>query len=148
MTLVKSNHPMLRSNANEMRNQFHDFFLGLANLDFSLQLNAKSALVNISEDEKSFDLTFSVAEFKKEDFQIEIKDQMLVLLGEQKENKETNEKKFTRKEFGLQNLKRAFKLPDNIDNDNIEARFDNGILFVSLHKKIEAKKEAKKIDIR
>jgi len=48
--------------------------------------------VNISEDEKSFDLTFSVAEFKKEDFQIEIKDQMLVLLGEQKENKEQKRK--------------------------------------------------------
>jgi len=67
---------------------------------------------------------------------------MLVLLGEQKENKETNEKKFTRKEFGLQNLKRAFKLQENIDNDNIEARFDNGILFVSLHKKNRSQKRS------
>lgn len=65
--------------------------------------------MNISEDEKSFDLTFSVAEFKKEEFQIEIKDQMLVLLGEQKEKKETKKKKFTRKEFSLYNLKRALK---------------------------------------
>jgi len=74
MTLVKLNHPILRNNAPEMHNLFHEIFIGLPKHDFSLQLDSKSALVNISEDEKSFDLTFSVAEFKKEEFQIEIKD--------------------------------------------------------------------------
>lgn len=147
MTLVKFNRPVLRNNSPSMRNLFNEFFEGLPYHDFSLQSNAKSALVNISEDEKSYDLTFSVPGFKKEEFQIEIEDQMLVVSGEHKENKETSDKNYTRKEFSFQNFKRSFTLPENADTENIEARFENGILHVSLHKKVEDKKEAKKIEI-
>jgi HSP20 family protein len=148
MTLVKFNRPVVRNNSPIMRNLFNEFFEGLPYQDFNLQSNAKSALVNISEDEKSYDLTFSVPGFKKEEFKIEIEDQMLVVSGEHQENKESNDKNYTRKEFSFQNFKRSFTLPENADTDHIEARFENGILHVSLHKKVEEKREAKKIEVQ
>ena len=56
--------------------------------------------------------------------------------------------KFTKREFSYQSFSRSFTLPNTVHNDKISARYEGGILKVSIPKKDEAKpKPVKKIEI-
>ena len=56
------------------------------------------------------------------------------------ETKEEKEKMFTRKEYNYSSFSRSFTLPDDINREKIDAKYDNGILKIALPRKEEAKK--------
>jgi HSP20 family protein len=101
--------------------------------------------VNIMENEKDFTLELSVPGRKKEDFNIEIDDNVLTISSEVKSEEETTEKNYTRKEFGYSSFKRSFTLPDTVNADAIEANYENGILTFVLPKKEEALPKPKRM---
>lgn len=92
--------------------------------------------VNISENEKAFELHFSAPGFSKDDFKIELEKDVLSVSAEMKNSKELNEKNYKMKEFSYGSFNRKFQLPELIDADNISAQYENGILNVELPKKI------------
>ena len=127
--------------SNLMENIFNDNFLLR---EFSNYVPA----VNVSEDENVYNVELSAPGFKKEDFKIELDNKTLTISGEQKEEKEEKEKTFRRKEFNYGSFRRSFSLPETVNDQNIDAKYDNGILKVRLPKKEEAKaKPAKEIKI-
>jgi HSP20 family protein len=83
---------------------------------------------------------------KRDDFKISIENNVLSISAEEKsENEEKDEKgNFTRREFSYSSFRRSFSLPVSVDADNINAKYDNGILKVELPKKEEAKPKSPK----
>ncbi|AGC78350.1 HSP20 family protein [Nonlabens dokdonensis] len=101
--------------------------------------------VNVSEKDDSFTLEMSIPGFKKEEVSIEVDHDLLTISSEvEKTNEETTEQ-FTRKEFSKQSFKRSFNLPETVNQDKINAAYDNGILTISLPKKEEALPQPKRM---
>jgi HSP20 family protein len=102
--------------------------------------------VNVKEKEDNFEIQVAAPGMKRDDFKISIENNVLSISAEEKsENEEKDEKgNFTRREFSYSSFRRSFSLPVSIDADNINAKYDNGILKVELPKKEEAKPKSPK----
>ncbi len=103
--------------------------------------------VNIMETEDSFNVEVAAPGKAKEDFNIELDNDVLTISSEDKKENETTDKigRFTRKEFSYSTFKRAFSLPDSVDSAKISATYNNGVLEIALPKKEEAKVQAKRL---
>jgi HSP20 family protein len=84
--------------------------------------------VDIVENEKSFEIHVAVPGVNKEDFKIDLKENRLSVSGERKFTKGEDEKHFCSIETQYGAFRREFILPDNVDKENIQARYNNGIL--------------------
>jgi HSP20 family protein len=103
--------------------------------DFSnYKRNCNVPAVNIQEDEKQFLLEFAVPGMKKDDFKINLENQMLTISSEIKEENEETKTNYTRREFGCNSFSRSFTLPKNIVADKIKADYNDGILNISIPK--------------
>lgn len=104
--------------------------------------------VNIKESEESFEVQMAVPGFKKDQFNISVENEELLISAEVEETKDETNDEFTRKEFGYASFRRSFILPETVDGEKIEAQYQDGILNVVLPKKEEAKpKPARTIKI-
>ncbi|MDD3431543.1 MAG: Hsp20/alpha crystallin family protein [Bacteroidales bacterium] len=106
--------------------------------------------VNIKEDEKAYEIELAAPGFEKNDFKVELKNNVLTVSSEKKVENEVKEgQQFTRREFSYQSFNRSFTLPDLVENDKIAAKYKNGILNISIPKKEEAQtKLIKQIEIK
>lgn len=101
--------------------------------------------VNISENDKSWNIEVAAPGFKKEDFKIKIENEVLTVSGEHKQEENLEEKNYKRREFQKTAFSRSFRLAkDTVNEDGISASYDNGILNLSIPKKEEVKKESLK----
>ncbi|MCR9286424.1 MAG: Hsp20/alpha crystallin family protein [Bacteroidetes bacterium] len=117
-------------------------------MNFPTKVNhRKSSIpaVNIKESDEGFNLELAAPGLGKEDFKLELENDILTISAEKKVEKETAEEnenkteKYTRREFSFQSFKRTFTLPETVDISNINANYENGVLLVNLPKKEEAK---------
>ena len=97
--------------------------------------------VNIRETSDAFWVDMAVPGMKKSDFQIDLDNQLLSISTELKQEKESNEENYTRREFGYSSFKRTFTLPESVDDSKINASYSDGILNIHLPKKEEAKQK-------
>lgn len=123
------------------------FFNEFDNSYAGKQVNTLPA-VNVIEKAESFSLELAAPGLKKEDFKINVNENVLTISAEKKvENEETKEN-YTRKEFNYTSFKRSFTLSKNIDVEKINASYNEGILSIELPKKEEAKtKEPRLIEV-
>lgn len=103
--------------------------------------------VNIRETDAQFVVEMAVPGMKKEDFDVQIKDGMLLISSEHKEEKEVKRDNFTRKEFNFNSFSRSFRLPENIRPEAIKATYKEGLLLIELPKLEKAKADVKKVEI-
>jgi len=103
--------------------------------------------VNIMESDDNFSVLVAAPGKTKEDFNIELDNDVLTISSEAKEVKDNTSEdgKFTRKEFSYNSFKRAFSLPETINNQNISATYEQGVLTITLPKKEESKVQAKRM---
>ena len=99
---------------------------------------------NITEREKDYKIDVAVPGIKKEDFKVEVENNILTVQGERKEEFSEEKNKVTRKEFHYGSFKRSFTLPETVDSEKINATYNDGILSLTIAKKEVALKEAKK----
>lgn len=102
--------------------------------------------VNIVENENEFLLTAEVPGMVEKDIHVEIKDGVLSLRGDAKEEKETKEDNYRIQEFRSQSFERSFRLGEQVDSEKVVAKLEKGILRVSLGKKEIAK--PKKVEVK
>jgi HSP20 family protein len=100
--------------------------------------------VNITENKDEYKVALAVPGMKKEDFKIDVDGNMLTISSEKEENKEEKDKKFTRKEYNYSSFSRSFTLPDEVNKERIEAKYEEGVLKISLPRREEAKKNISK----
>ncbi len=90
--------------------------------------------VDILEKEKAFEIYLAVPGMEKADFRIDLKENVLTLSGERKLRKETKEQDYRSLETQYGAFGRSFVLPENVDAEKIEAKYNNGILEVVVPK--------------
>jgi len=109
----------------------------------------RTPLINVAEDENNFNIIAEMPGLEKGDIEIMIHDGNLEIKGEKKEEKKDEKKgELVRREFHSTSYYRCFSLPENTDEDAIEANLDKGVLKITIPKKEAEKKEKKKIEIK
>lgn len=112
---------------------------------------AKSALspsIDVSEGDKEYTITAELPGLDEKEIELSISDDLLTLKGEKKEEKDEKKKDFHVSERRYGTFQRSFRIPAGVKADDISADFKNGVLKVILPKSPEAKKSAKKVDIK
>ncbi len=96
--------------------------------------------INISEQDNQCMVTLAAPGMKKNDFKIEVDRNMLTSGSEKEESTGGKNKKFTRKEYNYSSFNRCFSLPEEIKQENIEARYEDEVFKIELPRKEPAKK--------
>ena len=102
--------------------------------------------VDIRETPDALQLFVELPGVKKEDVTITAENNVLTISGERKFEKDVKDESFHRVERSYGTFSRSFTLPGNVKYDQVEAKFDNGVLALTLPKREEAK--PRKIEIR
>lgn len=100
--------------------------------------------VNVVETDKAFTMEFAVPGFEKSHFTVQMEQDTLIVSAKKETTQEIQEKHYTRKEFSFGSFERRFTVPENVDTENIQATYTNGILDVVLPKKAAADVQVKK----
>jgi HSP20 family protein len=112
----------------------------------STAMTATQPSVNIIEDADSYSIDVAAPGLEKNDFNISVEKNHLIVSASKEQSTENSEDgKWTRKEFNYSSFRRSFYLPETIDSENITAAYDKGILSVRLAKKEEVKEKAPKM---
>jgi HSP20 family protein len=123
---------------------FSDFF----NDDFIAPLNKEASKfsTDIKENENEYVVIAELSGVKKEDINVEFKNDQLVISAKRQECKDESKDSYIRKERSYGEFQRAFRFTD-VDNKAISAKFENGELKVIVPKKIK-ENEASKISVQ
>jgi len=157
MTLVKLKRPagngyitspFLPATVNEL---FDNFF----NAKWQTEERANFVpATNIIENENAFLIELSAPGFNKTDIKVEVENDTLVISAEHKEEKKEavpagrqEKSNYTRKEFNYGSFKRSFTLPETINTEGLEAKYEDGILKLTLPKKAEVAKAVKEVKV-
>src|SRR4030065_1358191 len=99
--------------------------------DFSNQFHPR---IDISEDEKNIYVDVEVPGIKKEDMKLSLQDNILTISGEKKNETKKKNKNFYRSERSYGSFQRSFTLPADVNRDKTEAKFEDGILKITVEK--------------
>ena len=139
-TLVKRNG-LFPSMGSKSVNSFFDDFITKDLFDWTDKnfdsLGSNLPSVNLKETDTNIEIELAAPGMKKEDFKVEIENDMLMISSEKEEEKEEVGKKdnYIRKEFNYQSFCRTFSLPETANENKIEANYKDGILHVVIEKK-------------
>ncbi|MBP6456829.1 MAG: Hsp20/alpha crystallin family protein [Chitinophagaceae bacterium] len=138
-----------RNNSNLLNPLFQNFFelADLPEVNFSVGKNAHLPATNVTETKDAYLIKMATPGFTKEDLKIELEKEILKVSASVEEKTESNEEKITRQEFTKKSFSRSFTMPENVEENNIKASYENGILNLELTKLVKKEKEAKTIVI-
>ena len=142
-----------KRNLPSLPNWFDDFwnrnFFDLDNRNFSA-VDSTLPSVNVKETEDNYEVEVAAPGMDKKDFHITLDGNLLTISSEKQTNDEQQKGNYTRREFSYQSFQRSFELPkDVVDEQRIEAKYNNGVLHLVIPKKEEAKtKVPKMIEVR
>jgi HSP20 family protein len=105
-----------------------------------------SPVVDITEDDSAYTIKAELPGVKREDIEVTFENGFLTLHGERKFEREEKGRKYHRIEREYGSFHRSFELPDNVDRDGLSARYDDGLLTVTVAKTEAAK--PKRIDVQ
>jgi len=130
---------------NNVNRLFDDDFWGFTDVSRNI-----SVPVNIRETDKSYELEVVAPGLRKEDFKINVNNNMLTVSFEHREeqNQQNKEEGWLHKEYHRRSFTRSFNLDDNIDANKISAQYSEGILHLSLQKKEGAHTVSRSIEIK
>jgi HSP20 family protein len=121
------------------------FFPRLFDLDDDFFGNGMSTPpANVTETEKEYNVELSVPGMNREDLKIDIDDGVLSISSETKEEHKSEEKNYHRREFSYSSFKRTFTLPENASEENIKAKYENGMLKIAIPKAEQSISKPKK----
>ena len=103
--------------------------------------------VDIIEDEKEYLVKADLPEVKKEDVKVTVENDVLIITGERKIEKEEKGKKYHRIERAYGNFVRTFNLPIEAEGAKVSAEFKDGVLKVHLPKTEKAKQKSVEVKV-
>jgi len=133
--------PSLRSR-NAWPNLVEEFFNGdLFPRFFDNDARQSLPAVNIIEGKDDYRIEVAAPGLHKEDFKVNLENNVLTVSSEKEEKQESNEEKVMRKEFSYYSFSRSFTLPMTVNAEKISATHKDGILQIMIPKKDEAKEK-------
>jgi len=145
MTLVKVNNPATRTFDGLLNDLFNDMPSAFGKTFREDVFNFPP--VNITENTTAYLIEVAAPGMEKTDFTLKLNGNLLTISGSKKEEVKEETAKSIRKEFSSKSFKRSFTVDEKIDAANIAAKYEQGILNVTLPKKEEVKPAAKEITI-
>jgi HSP20 family protein len=107
-----------------------------------------SVRLDVKEDDKSYAVTADLPGLKESDVDVTFDDGVLTIRGEKKVERDEKKDTWHLVERSYGSFARQISLPAGIQEDKIEAKFDKGVLTITLPKQTEAQKSAKKIQVK
>ncbi len=144
MTLVKRNQNYYPTFPSFFDNFLNRGLMDWDNWNFS-DTNTTIPAVNVKEDNDKFLIEVAAPGMKKDDFRLNLENNVLTICSERKDEKEEKKENYSRKEFSYQSFQRRFTLPEgHIKQDKISAKYVDGILTIELPKREEVKPQPPK----
>lgn len=138
MSLVKNQNKVLfPSLLNEIFK--NDLLGGVQNYGTSLPA------VNILKQENGFELQIAIPGLNKDQIELQLDENVLTISSKKNEENIESQGNYTRREFNFSSFKRSFTLPDTLDQEQIKATHENGILTIQLPYKPAEEPKTKKI---
>ena len=122
-------------------------FAGEPSFRRELTLGAMPA-VDVVESEKAYEVAAELPGMDEKNVEVKVVNGNLTIKGEKQEEKEEKKKDYYLHERSFGSFERSFGIPEGVDTDKIEANFKKGVLSVTLPKKPEAQKPARKIEVK
>lgn len=124
------------------RGQFPDFYKRFGIDPFSKAAYPK---VNVLSYDDRVEIEAEIAGFRKEDISIEVEDEVLSIVGKTSQQSEQTDKSvYLLRELKRSSFSRSFRLTDQLDSDKIEASFNNGLLYITIPRKVNTKENKTK----
>lgn len=141
MTIVKWNNS---NNSFPLLTNFVDDVFKTDFSDFLVEKKANVPSANIKETADLFIIELAVPGMKKEEIKVDVNDYLLTIQGQKEENATEEKESYIRKEFNFTSWQRSFYLPKSVNTESIVAKYEGGILNITVPKKDEAKKKGPK----
>lgn len=141
--------PFRRNNLSKREDFFPPFFKNMFDDDF---LSAMSYMngnfrVDLKETDNQFQVEADLPGIKKEDINIDFEDNYLIISAKRDEELEDQKENYVRRERHYGEFKRSFYI-SNVDENKIDATFNDGVLKITLPKIANSEEKKKKIDIK
>lgn len=130
MTLIRYNRPnkdLFSKNFSDVMDEFFNDVVNQRN-------NSFVPGIDISETNDSFEVTVELPGMNKEDIDISLDNSRLTISGERKFEEKEDGKTYHRVETRYGSFNRSFQLPDNVDEESINATYKNGLLNITIKK--------------
>jgi HSP20 family protein len=144
MTFMKLNNRPAGKSIDNLFNEILGSFPAFVNNDESFFAPA----ANVHETKDAYHIELNAPGRTKEDFNITLEKGTLTVGYEQKEENKQEDYKTLRREFSFKSFKRSFHVDESINTENIQAKYENGVLKLLLPKKEEVKPNNKQISIQ
>jgi HSP20 family protein len=130
---------------NNLSRFFDDSFWGPG-----LSTSRNQIPVNLRETDKTYEMELMAPGLNKQDFQLNVSGDTLTVSFQHKEENKQEDKDagWLRQEYKRQSFSRSFMLDDTVDATKVAARYENGVLHVSLPKKEGVQKVSRNIDVK
>lgn len=104
--------------------------------------------VNVIEHADGFRIEVAAPGMAKDDFKVNLDKDLLTISVKKESADEENTETYRRREFNYSSFERSFRLPETVDSEKIDAKYENGVLLIALPKKEAAiEKPAREIEI-
>jgi HSP20 family protein len=130
-----------------LQNRFNSLFGSFAENESPLTTASFIPAVDVYEDEKKVVLKLEVPGIEEKDLDIRVENHTLTVKGERKFSGEEKEENFHRIERRYGSFYRSFTLPSTVDTENVDAKYENGVLKLELKKKPEAQPKQIKVNV-
>lgn len=130
-----------------LQNRMNNLFRGFDETESPLTTANFVPAVDIYEDNEKVVLKLEVPGIEEKDLDVRVENHTLTVKGERKFEKEEKEENFHRIERRYGSFYRAFTLPTTVDTENVDAKYNAGILKLELKKKPEAQPKQIKVQI-
>ncbi len=132
----------------EMNRMFDRFFSDFSLDPYDDSIESYWPRADVCESEKEITVSAELPGLDQKDIDISISNDILTLCGEKKIEIEEKEKNFYRMERSYGSFHREIPLPAEVESENVEAVFKNGVLTIHLPKKPAAQRKSKRISIK
>ena len=113
----------------------------------ALLATAWAPLVDISEDDKSYQINVELPDMKREDIKVNVENGILAISGERVREQEEEGRRFHRVERAYGTFARNFTLPQNVDANKVNATYRDGVLHVNIEKSESARPKSIEVKV-
>lgn len=118
-----------------LRGHFPDLYKGFGIEPFSKAAYPKANVVSHTD---RVEIEAEIAGFRKEDISIQVEDDVLSIVGKTSQQSEQTDKSvYLLRELKRSSFSRSFRLSDQLDSDKIDATFNNGLLYITIPRKVQ-----------
>jgi HSP20 family protein len=134
----------------EMDRLFDEFFRDFEMTPFQRDSGLSfSPSLNVAETDEHIEAEIELPGLSEEDIDVTLTGDGLTITGEKKEEGDEQGRNFFRRERRYGYFRRTIPLPPNVvDQENVEATFDKGVLKITMPKREEAQEAAKRIPVK